>query len=231
MRAVLLSALAAAGGHALRMPHRTPQANRPARCGAPVLVASQYQEVIQQTTASSEVVIYSKSYCPYCAQCKALFDDMGQPFTAIELDERADGVQLQAALLELTQQRTVPNVFVAGQHIGGNDDTQQAARSGKLAALLKAPPATEAFTGLVVPTGRMPAGALPTGSTATAAQLKAVSENKMITETEATIRKVAGVGLGLTTALLYASSALSYTSLSAGIFGALSVYRSGAAYQ
>ena len=53
----------------------------------------------------------------------------------------------------------------------------------------------------------------------------------MITETEATIRKVAGVGLGLVTAYLYATSALTYTTLSAGTFGALGVYRSGAAYQ
>ena len=160
--------------------------------------------------------IGSKSWCPYCAQCKALFDDMSQPYTAIELDKREDGEQLQAALLALTQQRTVPNVFVAGQHVGGNDDTQQAARSGKLAALLGAPATLE---GRVVPVG------------ATAKQLQAVTDFKMITETEATIRKAAGVGLGLATAFLYSTSGLAYTTLSAGIFGALSVYRSGAAYQ
>jgi len=157
-------------------------------------------------------VIYSKSWCPYCTQCKALFDDMNVPYTAIELDEREDGEELQATLLELTQQRTVPNVFVGGQHLGGNDDTQQAARSGKLAALLKTAPSEAS-------------------SSATAAQLKAVTENKMITETEATIRKVSGVGIGLATAFLYSTSGLAYTTLSAGIFGAVSVYRSGAAYQ
>ena len=53
----------------------------------------------------------------------------------------------------------------------------------------------------------------------------------MITETEATIRKVAGVGMGLLTAFQYASGGMAYTTLSAGVFGALSVYRSGAAYQ
>lgn len=196
--------------HALQMPQRVPA--KPARCDAPVLVATRLEESIQQTTANNEVVIYSKSWCPYCKQCKDLFDGMSQPYTAIELDEREDGEQLQAALLQMTQQRTVPNVFVAGQHVGGNDDTQQAARSGKLAKLLKASP-TEASTG------------------ATAAQLKAVAENKMITETEATIRKVAGVGMGVATAFLYSTSGLAYTTLSAGIFGALSVYRSGAAYQ
>ena len=38
---------------------------------------------------------------------------------------------LQAALLALTQQRTVPNVFVAGQPLGGNDDTQAPAGPGE----------------------------------------------------------------------------------------------------
>jgi len=53
----------------------------------------------------------------------------------------------------------------------------------------------------------------------------------MITETEATIRKAAGVALGLATAFFYSTSGMSYVTLSGGIFGALSVYRSGAAYQ
>merc|ERR1719353_407403 len=207
--------LLAASSHALRMPQRAPP-----RCRAPLLVVasqSDLKEAIQETTTSNNVVIYSKSWCPYCTQCKALFDDMAQPYTAIELDQREDGESLQAALLAMTQQRTVPNVFVAGQHVGGNDDTQQLARSGKLAELLKA-------AGSVVPTA--------SGSTAaTAAQLKAVAENKMITETEATIRKAAGICMGLATAVLYSTSGLAYTTLSAGIFGALSVYRSGAAYQ
>jgi len=222
----LLTALAASG-HALRVAQWVPQDRHPVRrCGAPVLVASPSEAIgqaIEQATASNDVVIYSKSWCPYCVQCKALFEDMGQPYTVIELDQREDGAEMQAALLDMTQQRTVPNVFVAGQHVGGNDDTQQAARSGKLATLLKGPPVAEAFTGCVVPTGR--------GTGASAAQIEAVKTGKMITETEATIRKTAGVGLGLATAFLYSVSAMSYTTLSAGVFGALSVYRSGAAYQ
>ena len=211
MRLALLAALAAASGNALRIPQLS--MSRRVRCSAPVLVVSQLEEEIQQTVASNVVVIYSKSWCPYCAQCKVLFDEMSQPYTTIELDEREDGEQLQAALLDMTQQRTVPNVFVAGQHVGGNDDTQQASRNGKLATLL----------------GRVKPAVAVSG--VSAAQLKAVAENKMITETEATIRKVAGVGLGIATGVLYSTSGLAYTTLSAGIFGALSVYRSGAAYQ
>jgi glutaredoxin 3 len=35
-------------------------------------------------------------------------------------------------LLQMTGQKSVPNVFVKGEHIGGNDDLQKAAREGKL---------------------------------------------------------------------------------------------------
>ena len=60
------------------------------RCSAPVLVvgSANLEEAIQQTLAADQVVIYSKSWCPYCAQCKALFDGMSQPYTVVELDER-----------------------------------------------------------------------------------------------------------------------------------------------
>ena len=92
---------------------------------------------IKSTIAESKVVVYSKSWCPFCQRTKGLFDQLGVEYTAIELDEVADGPAIQEALLGLTQQRTVPNVFVGGNHIGGNDDTMRAAQSGKLQEMLK----------------------------------------------------------------------------------------------
>ena len=62
-------------------------------------------------------------------------------------------------------------------------------------------------------------------------QQKAIRDFKMITEDEATLRKAAGVGIGLATAGIYATSGMAYGSLSAGIFGAISTYRTGAEYQ
>jgi glutaredoxin 3 len=41
---------------------------------------------IQSQIQSSPVLVYSKSYCPYCTQVKELFEDMDVPFTAVELD-------------------------------------------------------------------------------------------------------------------------------------------------
>merc|ERR1712106_927994 len=57
----------------------------------------------------------------------------------IELTELENGPEVQDALLELSGQRTVPNVFINGEHLGGNDDTQKAAKSGKLDELLAKP--------------------------------------------------------------------------------------------
>jgi glutaredoxin 3 len=82
------------------------------------------------------VVVFSKTYCPYCTATKSLFKDLEINAKVIELDVVSDGDRIQSALLDLTGQRTVPNVFIKGKHLGGNDKTQEAARTGKLQQLL-----------------------------------------------------------------------------------------------
>ena len=82
------------------------------------------------------MVVFSKSYCPFCTTTKNLFNSKNIDAKVIELDEIDNGAEIQSALLDLSGQRTVPNVFVKGKHLGGNDDTQAAARSGKLSELL-----------------------------------------------------------------------------------------------
>lgn len=46
-----------------------------------------------------------------------------------------DGAAIQDALEEITTQRSVPNIFIKQQHIGGNSDLQ--AKKGQLDGLLK----------------------------------------------------------------------------------------------
>ena len=98
--------------------------------------ASSLEDEIKSTIASDPVVIYSKSYCPFCEKTKSLFNGLGIEYKAVELDLMDGGDELQAALLSMSGQRTVPNVFIKGKHLGGNDDTQKAAKSGKLQELL-----------------------------------------------------------------------------------------------
>jgi glutaredoxin 3 len=82
--------------------------------------------------------VFSKSTCPFCARVRSSLDkmDLKPPAEIIQLDQQADGSQTQRLLHKLTGQRTVPNVFVGGQHVGGCDDTMAAVANGSLLKLL-----------------------------------------------------------------------------------------------
>jgi len=87
---------------------------------------------------SAKVFVFSKAYCPFCTKVKKLLKSLGIEFSAIELDEVANGSTLQAALIQLTGQRTVPNTFVSGKTIGGCDDVHALNASGKLMQIVNA---------------------------------------------------------------------------------------------
>ncbi|KAK6155208.1 hypothetical protein DH2020_009456 [Rehmannia glutinosa] len=78
----------------------------------------------------------SKTFCPFCVSVKELLTKLGASFKAIELNTESDGSEIQAALAEWTGQRTVPNVFIGGKHIGGCDATTALHKEGKLVPLL-----------------------------------------------------------------------------------------------
>lgn len=71
------------------------------------------------------MVMFSKSYCPFCGEAKNLFRKMSINYSVYELDLIKDGQQYQDALAELTGQTTVPNIFIGGQHIGGYSDLKE----------------------------------------------------------------------------------------------------------
>ena len=84
-----------------------------------------------------DVMIFSKTYCPYCTRAKEAIQKLGVKAEILELDVVADGDQVQAALAELTKQRTVPNIFVKGKHLGGCDNTLAAIASGEFQQMVK----------------------------------------------------------------------------------------------
>ncbi|KAK8283495.1 hypothetical protein V6Z12_D08G099700 [Gossypium hirsutum] len=91
---------------------------------------------VKKTISAHKIVIFSKSYCPYCRKAKSVFKELKEVPFVVELDERDDGWNIQDALSEIVGRRTVPQVFINGKHIGGSDDTVEAYQSGKLAKLL-----------------------------------------------------------------------------------------------
>lgn len=103
-----------------------------------VEVPAAVRERVLAEIANEKVMVYSKSYCPYCKATKSLLSSYGVTPTVVELDEATDGVEAQAALLAITQQRSVPNIFIGGKQIGGNDAIQDLAKHGRLQPLLDA---------------------------------------------------------------------------------------------
>ena len=84
------------------------------------------------------VEIYSTAICPYCMAAKNLLKQRGLQFTEIRIDQ--DAGKRDEMLARSQQRRTVPQIFVNGEHIGGHDDLVAADRSGKLAQIIAAGP-------------------------------------------------------------------------------------------
>lgn len=82
------------------------------------------------------VKIYTTGTCPYCIQAKQLLKSRG----VTELDEiRVDLVQGERQkMMDITGRRTVPQIFIGEQHIGGCDDLMALDGKGGLLPLLKA---------------------------------------------------------------------------------------------
>ncbi|KAL6043319.1 Glutaredoxin [Balamuthia mandrillaris] len=93
-------------------------------------------EVVQDKINSHDVMFFSKSYCPFCRKAKSLLNSENIQYEVLELDLHPRGTEFQNALLELTGQKTVPNIFIKGKHLGGSDKLYEAHSRGELRAML-----------------------------------------------------------------------------------------------
>ncbi len=84
----------------------------------------------------SKIEVYSTAVCPYCVAAKNLLKARGLEWTEVRVD--TDPSQREAMLARSGGARTVPQIFINDQHVGGFDDLAAADRSGKLAELLEA---------------------------------------------------------------------------------------------
>ncbi|XP_018563534.1 glutaredoxin-C4 isoform X1 [Anoplophora glabripennis] len=91
---------------------------------------------VKDLIKSDKIVIFSKSYCPYCKLAKEVFDKMKEKYTAIELDGRDDGEEIQGILGEITGARTVPRVFIKENCVGGGSDVKTLYEKGDLQKLI-----------------------------------------------------------------------------------------------
>lgn len=88
-------------------------------------------------SSRADVQIYLTSWCPYCSAAKRLLGKKSVRFTEIDVDDRPD---LRRWLVSASGQRTVPQVFINGQPVGGFSDLEALDREGTLDRLLAEEP-------------------------------------------------------------------------------------------
>jgi glutaredoxin 3 len=85
-------------------------------------------------------VIYTTPTCWFCHAAKRLLQGKGVPFEEIDVVGRQD---LRAWLVEVSRQRTVPQIFINGASIGGYTELAALETQGELDERLAEAPAAD----------------------------------------------------------------------------------------
>jgi len=82
---------------------------------------------------SAPIKIYTTPICPYCYRAKALLKQKGADYDEIDvfMDSKA-----RSEMETKSGRRTVPQIFIGEQHVGGCDDLMELDAEGKLDPLL-----------------------------------------------------------------------------------------------
>ena len=83
---------------------------------------------------TAQVTVYSTNMCPYCVRAKQLLERKGIEYKEVNLSTEAPEVRVE--LMQRTKHRTVPQIFIKDQYIGGFDQLYALEREGKLDELL-----------------------------------------------------------------------------------------------
>ena len=80
------------------------------------------------------IEIYTGPLCTFCDRAIALLNKKGVSFKKIDL--ASDPNKMEDMIKKTNGMRTVPQIFIDGQHIGGSDKLQDLENDGKLNSLL-----------------------------------------------------------------------------------------------
>ncbi|KAJ8654422.1 hypothetical protein O0I10_009863 [Lichtheimia ornata] len=91
---------------------------------------------VHHTIEKYPMVLYSKTYCPFCRRAKQILNIHCRNYKVIEVDLRPDDIAMKEALFTISGRRTFPNLFLHGKSIGGSDDIVLLQSQGRLAEIL-----------------------------------------------------------------------------------------------
>jgi glutaredoxin 3 len=80
-----------------------------------------------------KIELYCSGFCAYCVMAERLLEAKGARYEVLRVD--TDN-KLYEEMLTRSQRRTVPQIFIDDQHIGGYTDLAQLDREGGLDPLL-----------------------------------------------------------------------------------------------
>jgi len=101
-------------------------------------------EFLNETISDNDnpVIMFSHEWCEFCWSVRKMFAKYEIPYQTVDLDSVAyqkdnKGGKIRAALLEKTGSRTIPQIFIGGQYIGGATELFDSQKGGDLAQLLE----------------------------------------------------------------------------------------------
>lgn len=89
---------------------------------------------LRESKIMPKIEIYTTTTCPYCVRAKQLLTSKNVAFTEISLNTNPELKDVM--ITKAGGRKTVPQIFINDQHIGGCDDLYALESEGKLAKLL-----------------------------------------------------------------------------------------------
>lgn len=86
-------------------------------------------------TQTKTITIYTWDHCPYCRKALGLLNSKGLKYEQIKLDGD-EAAREEMSKKTKDNRKSVPQIFIAGESIGGCDDLHALDDSGKLDEML-----------------------------------------------------------------------------------------------
>lgn len=85
-------------------------------------------------TNKAKIEVYSGDYCPYCVRAKSLLKQRGLDF--VEYNVQQDPDKKTEMMKRSNGSRSIPQIFINDQHVGGCDELYTLDKKGQLDAWL-----------------------------------------------------------------------------------------------
>ena len=79
---------------------------------------------------NKKIIMYSKSYCPFCVKAKQLLKNKNLDVTEIDITNDPD--LIEEMMSKSSGRKSVPQIFIGDLHVGGFDDLSALNQKGEL---------------------------------------------------------------------------------------------------